>query len=393
MTGGAPRSDWPAIWAATLAGMAAAMQVGKAAAALPLIRAETGAELTTLAVYVSLISLVAATAGVAFGGAAQKIGPRRAGLAGLGLMAAGSAWGALAPGLTGLLASRLPEALGFALVATAMPALVGGAAAPRDRPLALGLWATWLPVGIAAAMGVALVAPGIGWRGAFAVATAAPLLAALALALFVPPDARSAVSDPPAARGLPAAVWPLMVTFAAFSAANQTVAAFLPTLLHDELGLTYAAGAGIGLLASLALVPGNLAAGWARGRGVGGRALMAAGLAGMAAFAAVLFAPVPGPWRIAAAFAYGAVCGITPAVIWGSIPLVARQPSEAPRISGAFYQGAGIGQIAGPLLTARAVAVGGWSAALWIVAGAALLGLVLVTRIPATVYAPRRTPA
>ena len=387
----APRTDWSAVWAATLAGVAAAMQVGKAAAALPLIRAETGAGLTALAAYVSLISIVAATAGIAFGGAARRIGPRRAGLAGLGLIAAGSALGALSPGLPLLLASRLPEALGFALVATAMPALIGAIAAPRDRPVALGLWATWLPVGIAAAMGVALFAPGIGWRGAFAVAAGAPALAALALWRFAPPD--PAPVTQPAAGGLPSGALSLTAAFSAFSAANLVVAAFLPTLLHDELGLSPAAGAGVGLLASLALVPGNLLAGWLRGQGAGGRALMACGFLGMLGFAAILFAPLPPPARIAAAFAYGAACGVTPAVIWGSVPLLARRPAEAPLISGAFYQGAGIGQIAGPLLAAWAVAAGGWGAALWVVAGAAALGLLLVARVPATLYALPARPA
>jgi hypothetical protein len=35
--GAVPYSDWPSIWVATLAGIAAAMQVGKAAAALRVV--------------------------------------------------------------------------------------------------------------------------------------------------------------------------------------------------------------------------------------------------------------------------------------------------------------------------------------------------------------------
>ena len=49
-TAAGPRTDWRAAGVATLAGIAAAMQVGKTAATLPLIRAEMGAGLTTLAV-------------------------------------------------------------------------------------------------------------------------------------------------------------------------------------------------------------------------------------------------------------------------------------------------------------------------------------------------------
>lgn len=378
---------WPAVWAATAAGVAAAMQVGKAAAALPLIRAEMGAELTTLALYATLISAVAATLGLAFGGVVGRIGPRRAGLVGLALMAFGSAAGAAAPGMGALLLSRAPEAAGFALVATAMPALIGRAAAPADRALALGLWATWLPVGIAAAMAVALAAPSLGWRGLFATCALAPALAAALLWRLAPPDAQPGSTlrlRPP-----PVSALPLAGAFAAFSAANLVVVTFLPTMLLDQIGLAPRLGAGVALLANLALVPGNLAAGWVRGRGAGGRALMTAAFAGMLLCAVPLFAAgAPPASRLASAMGYGLFCGAVPAVVWGSIPLVARGPAEAPLISGAFYQGAGIGQIAGPLVAAQAVALSGsWSAALWAVAGAVAAGLALVALVPARLYA------
>ena len=378
---------WPAVWAATAAGMAAAMQVGKAAAALPLIRAEMGAGLTTLALYATLVSAVAATLGLAFGGFVGRIGPRRAGLVGLALMALGSAGGAAAPGLGALLLSRAPEAAGFALVATAMPALIGRAAAPADRALALGLWATWLPVGIAAAVGIALVAPALGWRGLFAACALAPALAAALLWRLAPPDSRAGPAGP--LRPPPASALPLAGAFAAFSAANLVVVTFLPTMLLDELGLAPRLGAGVALLANLALVPGNLAAGWLRGRGAGGRALMTVAFAGMLLCAVPLFAAgAPPASRLASAMGYGLFCGAVPAVVWGSIPLVARGPAEAPLVSGAFYQGAGIGQIAGPLVAAQAVALSGsWGAALWVVSGSVAAGLVLVALVPARLYA------
>ena len=335
------RTAWAAVWAATLAGVAAAMQIGKAAAALPLIRAEMGADLTSLAAYVSAISAVAAAAGFAFGGLAGRIGARRAGLAGLALMAAGSMGGALAPGLGTLLASRVPEALGFALVATAMPALIGRAAAPRDRALALGLWATWLPVGVAAAMAVALLAPAFGWRGLLAACALAPALAGWLLWRVAPPDVAATSPASPIARPSATAL-KLAAAFAAFSAANLVVVAFLPTVLHDEIGFTPRQGAAAALLANLALVPGNLGAGWLRGRGAGGRALMALGLAGMLACAAVLFAPdAPPALRLGSALAYGAFCGVPPAVIWGSVPLVARRPGRGAAGLGRLLPGRG----------------------------------------------------
>lgn len=383
---GAPRTEWTAAAAATLAGIAAAMQVGKSAAALPLIRAEMGADLVTLGAYAALISAVAASAGIVFGGAAQAVGLRRAGVLGLGLIVAGAVGGALAGGPAALMASRVPEALGFALVATAMPALIQSVTAPRDRSLALGLWATWLPVGISAAMLAALAGPAIGWRGVFWLCAAVPALAALLLLAAAPPRA---AGPAPRWRAPTRDALVLAAVFSAFSAANLVVVAFLPTILFDDLGLSPARGALVALCANLALVPTNLGAGWLRGRGAGGRRLTALGLAGMGAAAAALFAgALPGEARIGAALLYGACCGVPPAVIWGSIPLVARGPDGAPVASGLLYQGAGIGQIAGPLAAAWAVeGAGSWDAALWVIAAALALAGALLVLLPGRLYA------
>ena len=116
---------------------------------------------------------------------------------------------------------------------------------------------------------------------------------------------------------------------------------------------------------------------------------MAAAFVGMLLCALPLFAGTAPAWlRLAAAMGYGLFCGAVPAVVWGSIPLVTRSPAEAPLVSGTFYQGAGIGQIAGPLVAAQAVALaGGWGAAFWVVAGSVASGLALVALVPARLYA------
>ena len=277
--------------------------------------------------------------------------------------------------------------MGFALVASAMPALVQGVAAPRDRALALGLWATWLPVGVAAAMLVALAAHLIGWRGIFAACAAGPVLAAWLLLAAAPRDRRDAADLLPGRPSRDALT--LAAVFAAFSAANLVVVTFLPTILFDDLALAPQRGAMVALAANLALVPANLGAGWLRGQGVGGRALIALGFAGMAGAAAMLFAgDLPAEARLASALLYGACCGVPPAVIWGTIPLVAKGPSDVPLVSGLLYQGAGVGQILGPVIAARAVEVGGaWSAAFWVIALCLTLGAALLLGLPGRLYA------
>ena len=107
-------TNWPVVLVATFAGATAALQIGKAAVTLPLIRSDFGADVALLAVYVSLISIVAAVAGLGFGMLSRSKGPRRMACTGLSLIALGSAIGAFSPDVRFLLASRVIEAFGFA---------------------------------------------------------------------------------------------------------------------------------------------------------------------------------------------------------------------------------------------------------------------------------------
>ncbi|MGG7645944.1 CynX/NimT family MFS transporter [Rhodovulum sp. YNF3179] len=374
------KTDWTVVLAATFAGMTAALQLGKAAATLPLIRAEFGAGLSLLAVYVSLISVVVALTGLVFGNFTRMIGVRRAALLGLFCVAGGSALGAVAPGVPSLLASRAVEALGFALAVTAMPPIIQAATAARQKSLALGIWAAWLPAGMALMMAIAwLVLDRVGWRGAFWICAGLPLVAAALLAATTPPPARGAAVARLSGlrRVLTRASLLTTGNFVVFSASNLIVMAFLPTLLVDEFAMTPVNATLVAFFTALSLVPSNIWAGWLLDRGVPARRLFLLSFAAMILFAFLLLAPMlPDGPRIAAAFAFGFAAGVPPAVVWGSIPRLTETPEQAPLLSGLLYQGAGIGQVIGPVLAGVAVEdLGGWFPAFWIILALLALGL------------------
>jgi MFS family permease len=378
------RSNWHL--RATLGGVAAALQIGKAAASLPLIRDEFGASLTLLSAYVALISLVGAAGGVAFGTLARRIGPRPVGLAGLVLVTAGSATGALSGSVEWLIATRFLEAIGFALVVTTMPALIQAQAAPRDRGLALGIWSTWMPTGIATMMVIGYFGLGpLGWRGIFWICAALPAAAALLLTLASGPVG----SAGPRAVGLSFRVLrdrnviDMAGIFICFSAAFLLVMTFLPTILVDTLSFTPPTAALVGFAASLALLPANVSAGWLIGRGASAALIFTVSLTGMLVTAAVLFAPALGATVcVAAAVLFGLASGAPTAVIWASIPRLAQRPEDAPLLSGSFFQAAGIGQVLGPLIGGAAVdGTGHWSAALWVAGTLLVLCILLAFRL------------
>lgn len=110
MTGA--RSPWPLVWTLYLTGLVAAAQLGKLSALAPLIAAELGLRLPTVALAISLLDVGGATLGAAAGLMAQRLGLWRSlrwGLAVLGLAGLG---GAAAQGALDLLAWRLLEAAG-----------------------------------------------------------------------------------------------------------------------------------------------------------------------------------------------------------------------------------------------------------------------------------------
>jgi len=182
---GPDRTAWGVVLIATFGGASVAMQIGKVGVAMPLLRDEFRVGVLTASVYLSCISLLAALFGAMFGSFAFGIGVRRAAMAGLALMTAASAVGAVAPGLVVLMAGRIIEAMALPLVVTAMPAIVQAATGKNSGAITFGIWAGWLPIGLA--MGMVLgffVLDDLGWRGFF-------LLCALPGLAPVSPDTRA----------------------------------------------------------------------------------------------------------------------------------------------------------------------------------------------------------
>ncbi len=377
------RTDWALVYAAMFAGVTIALQMGKAAATLPLIRAEFGADLTLLATYVSLISIMAASVGIFFGTVTRRFGARRAGLLGLGLVIIGSATGASAVGVSALLISRVIEAVGFALTVTAMPALIQPATRPRDRMVALGLWAVWLPGGVALSMALShFFLDAIGWRGMFRLTALLPALAAVILwgVTRNRGNPAAALAPAPIFRVFRRDVLLTTGIFVAFSSSNLIEMAYLPTFLVDQFTMVATRAAGISFAGAIALIAANILGGWLLHHGFGLRGLYLMSFAGMMITAVVLFAPEFGliP-SIAASIVFSFAAGVLAATVWASIPLLAHDPSEVPVLSGLLFQGAGLGQLIGPVLAGFVVDKGGdWSLSIWVIAALISIGVVLV---------------
>lgn len=377
-------TDWRMIWLATCCGMTAALQIGKGSAALPLIRAEFGSAVSVLAAYVSLISVVAALAGFGFGMVSRRVGPRRAALTGLALIVVAGLGGALANGAVWLIGTRLIEAIGFALCTTALPALIRGAAGTGKSSAVMGIWAMWLPAGVAVAMALAALSlDPLGWRWFFVLCAVAPGVAWVALwrggtrAVAVPPaDAPQAISARDVLRRTELLV---AAVFVSFSAGNMILMSFLPTILVDDMGLSPSRAGLAVMVAMLCMLPMNVATGRMIDRGWSMPLMTGAAVAVIAVAALLITADgAPGWVRMTGVIGFGLGAGVPPAAIWGSIPLLAQRPADAPLLSGLFYQGAGLGQVSGPIVAGLVLSRWpGWWIASWCVVAMMVLSIAL----------------
>ena len=84
------------MWLVILAGVCAALHVGKLAAALPVLRDALGVSVVQAGFLLSLVQLAGMTLGIAVGLMADAIGLRRTMLGGLWILAGSSALGASA---------------------------------------------------------------------------------------------------------------------------------------------------------------------------------------------------------------------------------------------------------------------------------------------------------
>ena len=379
-------TDWLRVALLVSAGIAAAAHIGKVPGALPVLAAELKLDLGTSALLTSIYSLVAATCGLAFGLTAQRFGPLRLVVGGLLLSSAASLLGAVSQGAIVLLASRVIEGLGFIMAVVAVPTLIIGATRAADRPVAMGIWGSYVPAGSSLMMlATAFTLAPLGWRGVWGLAAAASGLCALAVWFGMAHQRQSAAAAPVEALPWRVAVREalepqsllLAGCFMAYGAQYLAVTSFLPLMLVERLSVPVAAAGLMGAGVAASNIIGNVGSGWLAGRGWTARRVITVAALGMAASSIPVFADgVPLALRVSAAMIFTGIGGLIPGTLLGSAPQVARTPHAVAGVVGLMIQGAGVGQLLGPPFFAACVGwAGSWQGA-W--AFTALAGAVLL---------------
>ena len=364
----ADRTRWGAVAALILAGVVVALQIGKAAIAVPVLQKDLSLTLVVASWVIGAYGVLGAIAGLPAGIMASLFSAKRTLLAGLIAAGLGSLAGAFVTDGTLLIATRVIEGCGFLAAVLALPRLLRAVTAPKDRDTVLAVWGAYMPVGSLAMMiaGPHLMAH--GWQmlwifnGIVALAYAL-VMAVMPLKEDAQPTAPLQTLGPniKAVIGSPGPIL-LALAFGIYTFQYAAMANFLPTLLVDRLGLSISAAGTISAITVAANAVGNIFAGALLRMGAPIWAIAAfgycfVGAAGFGVFSEQL------PVIVIAALASVslAVTGLIPASIFAAAPRFAATSALLAIVLGLLNQTSNLGNLFGPAAMAAMVQHFGWA--------------------------------
>ncbi len=389
-------------WVIVLAGVCAALHVGKLPPALPVLQATLDISLVQASFLISALQIAGMTLGLAVGLAADGMGLRRSILMGLALLAFASACGGFVSTASSMLWLRTLEGVGFLLVVMPAPALIRLTVTSEQLNTRMGWWGTYMPAGSALALlcGPWMIAQA-GWQVWWWLLAIVSVFAWLAVWWCVPivPRASAHLDDAWTNRLVlslktPGAWWVAMA-FAVYSSQWMAVIGFLPTV-YGEMGLSVSTTGLLTAFVALVNVAGNIFSGRLLQRGWPARAVLLLGFSSMALGAFGVF----GQWEswslppvvsfICAVF-FSAAGGVIPGTLFATAVRVAPSEATVSTVVGYMQQWSAFGQFAGPPLVAWvAMLVGGWQWAWAVTMGLCGLGFVLAFKIGGLLESPAK---
>ncbi len=384
------RTRWGAVAALFAAGVVVALQIGKAAIAVPVLQQELALSLVVASWVIGAYGVLGAVAGLPAGIVASLFSARRTLIAGLLASGLGSLAGAFVPDGSLLIVTRVIEGGGFLTAVLALPRLLRAVTAVKDRDTVLAVWGAYMPIGSVIMMVAGPHLMAAGWQTLWIVNGVIALVYAGVVAFLPLPDEtqpagalQSVMPNIKAALGAPGPIL-LALAFGIYTFQYAAMANLLPTLLVDRLGLSIAAAGTISAITVAANAVGNVFAGallrfgapfWA----VAAFAYCFVGVAGFGVFSESL------PVTLIAVLASAslAVTGLIPASIFAAAPRFAPTSALLAIVLGLLNQTSNLGNLFGPAAMATVVQHYGWGGAPYLFVGVTVCGLTVALMLRA----------
>jgi len=387
-----------------LAGVSAALHVGKLSPAIPVLREALHISLLQAGFLLSLVQLAGMALGLVVGLAADGMGLKRSLITGLLVLFGGGALGGYAQSATDLLALRALEGVGFLLVSMPAPSLIRHLVVPERMNTALGLWGAYMPFGAAVSLlcGPLFIAT-FSWQVWWWLLAVLSLIMAVWVWRVVPSD-QTRVHPQPASWGAclyqtltARGPWLVALSFAMYSGQWLAVIGFLPSI-YTQAGVSGGAMAMLTAGAAVVNMVGNIASGRLLQRGLNPQGLLTVGFAAMALGTVLAYATwpltggdsgidmgLPPVVRYLAVLLFSAVGGVIPGTLFSLAVRMAPSEKTISTTVGWMQQWSAFGQFAGPPLVAVVASrVGGWQWTWAVTVTCSLVGIVLARRIGRT---------
>ncbi len=380
------KSKWGHIFLALAIGVAVAGYVGKTPPAIPSIRIDLSLSLVMAGWVVSIFSAMGCVTGMIAGIYADRIGRVKVITYSLGIISIGSFLGAYTESTEILLLSRLIEGTGYIGTMAILPALIAGLANDQHRALAVSLWSSVTPLGMAITMlGAPVIMQQFGWRhlwwttGIFTIA-----FMVLALIIFKSIDSQTSTNKQPYWLTIKKTTstpgpWLISICFMTYTFQWFAIMVWLPTFAIEERGFDLKLAAGLAAAAVIINIFGNLFGAWLIHRGIARWILISFGTSAMGLSALFIFPPIlPDLLRFGLVLIFSFLGALQPSAIMASVPIHSPSKAQLGSTNGIVYQGSQIGHLFGPPVVAWFVTyTGTWDNAGWILFVGTALNLLL----------------
>ncbi|MDR1677642.1 MAG: MFS transporter [Deltaproteobacteria bacterium] len=367
--------------------MAAPLNQFKVPPVMGLLISSYGLTLAVAGLLMGIFALIGVILALPSGFIMGRIGVKKAGLAALIFLMAGSALGAVLTGTSVLMTSRVLEGVGMCLMSIVAPTALAHWFPPNKHGLAMGIWGTWVPVSSIISFAVfPKVADKAGWPGvAWSSFGYSVVLFILFIFLFKMPKTNEMAQVKPSfekelsslkkvvSQGQP---WLLSLSFCGYIMLAISLITFLPTYFSTVRGLGPQAAANASQIYLISNTLGIIVGGLLCDKYGSKRCIV---LAYLIAGLLMLFFFAPGNYiyltMIAVAF-IGPI-GVTPS--FSAAPQLVA-PEDAGRAMALLALGQNLGMSIGPPVFGR-IAESSWNQAGYFTIPVVLLAAFLASRL------------
>ncbi|OKH88877.1 CynX/NimT family MFS transporter [Thalassospira sp. TSL5-1] len=363
-------------------GLCASMQVGLVGPIANMLRGQFDLSQAEFGLVASLITAAGALCALPAGIWAARLGLKQAVIAGAVTMALGALVFSQADHVAFLYIGRFLTSIGYLLIVVSAPSWMTHLGDRRVVALAMGLWGTFVPVGIALGTWISAgLSAWLGWRVAVMGCALPGLVFILPLMLRTAP-AREGFS-----RSLTNGIMGVLrdknalavsLTFAIFGGTTSATVAFMPAMLMERLdiGLTLAATI-IGVTTIIGNIGGSLLGGILLGRNVQGRLLLLIGLPLMAVSIAIIYSASGLITVMIVLCAFNVGQGIVAGTCFALLPRIAGKTLSMPALQGMLAQFAEIFVVIIPPVSGLIIDDFSWSGAAFAFALFYLLAMII----------------